>query len=224
MTAAGGATGQRPWERFAPVAAIGFLLTVALGAIAVGEGTPPSDAPAPEIAAYFAEHSTSMLLNTTLVVLGGFALYPFFLASLWQAIRKAEGEGGLYATVALVAGVALLGPLLLQAAAWGAAALEAGPHRDPSVAVALMDLGNMGFLLMAIPAGLLIGATSAASSGVILPRWLARAGLPLAAVLIAGGVLAPGLAPIYFALFGLWLVAVAIALIREGRQAEPIEA
>jgi len=125
-------------------------LTVALGALAVGEGTPPSDAPAPEIAAYFAEHSTGMLLNATLVVFGGFTLFPLFLASLWHAIRRAEGDGGLCATVALAAGIALLGPLLLQAAAWGAASLEAGPNRDPSVAVALMDLGNMGFLLVAM--------------------------------------------------------------------------
>jgi hypothetical protein len=225
MTAARGGTGRSRWERFAPAGAIGFLLTVALGALAVGEGTPASDAPAPEIAAYFAEHSTGMLFNTTLVVFGGFALYPWFLASLWRAIRRAEGQGGICATVALIAGVALLGPLLFQAAAWGAASLEAGPNRDPSVAVALMDLGNMGFLLVAIPAGLLIAATSAGAwSGVIFPRWLARAGVPLAAVLILGGVLAPGLAPIYFALFALWLVVVAIGLMRPSRPTRPVEA
>jgi len=224
VTAARTTTGRRRWERFAPAGAIGFLLTVALGALAVGEGTPPSDAPAPEIAAYFAEHSTGMLLNATLVVFGGFTLFPLFLASLWHAIRRAEGDGGLCATVALAAGIALLGPLLLQAAAWGAASLEAGPNRDPSVAAALMDLGNMGFLLVAMPAGLLIGATSAAAwSGVVLRRWLSRAGVPLAAVMIVGGVLAPGLAPIYFAFFGIWLVAVAITLMRDSR-AGPVEA
>jgi len=45
----------------------------------------------------------------------------------------------------------------------------------------------------------------------------------LAAVMIVGGVLAPGLAPIYFAFFGIWLVAVAITLMRDSR-AGPVEA
>ena len=119
----------------------------------------------------------------------------------------------------LVAGVGLLGPLLLQAAGWGAAALEAGPHRDPSVAAALMDLGNMGFLLLPIPAGVLVGVTSlAARRGGFLPRWLALAGLPVAVVLILGG-FAWGLAPVLFVLFALWVVAVAIALMRLGGRA-----
>jgi len=87
--------------------------------------------------------------------------------------------------VALVAGVALLGPLLLQAAAWGAAALQAGPHRDPVAAATLMDLGNMGFFLVSIPAGLLVGATSlGARRSRLLPRWLTGPGLALSAVMV----------------------------------------
>ncbi len=35
---------------------LGFLLTIVVGALVVGESSPPSKAPAPEIAAYFAEH------------------------------------------------------------------------------------------------------------------------------------------------------------------------
>ncbi len=125
---------------------------------------------------------------------------------------------------ALVAGIGLLGPLLVQAVGWGAAALHAGESRDPWVASALMDLGDMGFLLLPIPAGLLMAATSAAAPpGVIVPRWLARAGIALAVVLIVGGVLAPGLAPVYFVLFGLWLIAVAVTLVRTGGQVSLVE-
>lgn len=54
---------------------------------------------------------------------------------------------------AFTGSLTLLGPLLLQAAGWGAAALEAGPSRDASVAAGLMDLGNMGFLLRSLPPG-----------------------------------------------------------------------
>jgi len=77
-----------------------------------------------------------------------------------------------------------------------------------------MDLGNMGFILVPMPAGLMIGATSlAARPGVLLPAWLARAGLPVALLLVLGGVVAFA-PPVLFTLFGLWMVAVAFVLIR----------
>ena len=144
--------------------------------------------------------------------MGAFALYPWFLASLNRAIRRAEGDDGILAVVAFIGGLTLLGPILLQAAGWGAAALEAGPSRDASVAAGLMDLGNMGFLLVPFPAGLLIVATSlAARSGILLPVWLARAGLVVAPGMILGGIV--GLLPqLLFAVLGLWLVAVAFSL------------
>jgi len=200
------------WERFAPAGALGFLLTIAIGALVVGEGTPSSKAPDQAIAAYFAEHRGDHFLNATLVVMGAFALYPWFLAGLCRAIRRAEGEDGILAVVAFIGGLTLLGPLLLQAAGWGAAALEAGPSRDPSVAAGLMDLGNMGFLLVPFPAALLIVATSlAARPGTLLPVWMARAGLLLAPVMFVAGVV--GLLPhVVFGLLALWLVAVAFYL------------
>lgn len=207
---------NRGWERFAPAGALGFLLTIAIGAVVIGEGTPSSKAPAQEIAAYFAEHRSGHFLNATLVVLGAFTLYPWFLASLYRAIRQAEGEDGIFAVLALIGGLALLGPLLLQAAGWGAAALEAGPSRDPSVAAGLMDLGNMGFVLVPLPAALLIVATSlAATPGTLLPVWLARAGWVIAPVMTVGGVVG-FLPPLMFVLFGLWLIAVAFSSDRSG--------
>lgn len=205
-------TRDRGWERFAPAGALGFLLTIAIGALVIGEGTPSSKAPTEEIAAYFAEHRSEHFLNATLVVMGAFALYPWFLASLYRATRRAEGDDGIFAVVAFIGGLTLVGPLLLQAAGWGAAALEAGPNRDPSIAAGLMDLGNMGFLLVPFPAALLIIATSlAARPGTFLPAWLARAGLLLAPLMIVAGVVG-FFPPLTFALLGLWLVAVAFSL------------
>ncbi len=206
---------QKRWSRFAPAGALGFLLSIVVGAILVGESTPSSQAPAEEIAAYFADHRAGLLANTALVGLGTFALFPWFLGSLWRASRRAEGDDGVCAVVALVAGVALLGPLLIQAVGWGAAASEAGPHRDPSVTAGLMDLGNMGFFLFPFPAAVLIAATSRAGRpGVLLPTWLTRAGVPLAVVMLVGAVIVPGVAPVLFVAFGLWLVAVAFTLMR----------
>lgn len=70
----------------------------------------------------------------------------------------------------------------------------------------------MGFLLFPIPAALLVGATSlAARRSSLLPAWLTRPGLLLAIVMVLCGVV--GLLPqVRFALFGLWLAAVAITL------------
>jgi hypothetical protein len=208
-----GVPSQR-WERFASAGGLGFLLTIALGAALVGEAPPASKAPASEIAAYFAEHRAGQLRNSALVVLGAFALYPWFLARLYRVIGRHEGGGGMLAPVSLIAGIALLAPLLLQAGGWGAAALEAGAERDAAVATALMDLGNMGFLFIPIPAALLMAVSSlAALSTAIFPRWLAQAGLTVAVFVMVGGVL--GFLPqIMFALFALWLAGVSIALMR----------
>jgi len=192
-----------------------FLMLIVLGAVAVGASPPDSDAPAREIAAYFANHRGGHLLDAGLVVLGGFVFYPWFLASLWQSTRRAEGDDGLCAPAGLVGGVALLGPLLLISTAWGAAALEAGVNRDPAVATALLDLGNMAFVLFPFPAALLVAATTlAARPGVLLPGWLARAGLPVAAIMLAMTWFL-GLAQVSFVLFALWAAVVAVVLLRQ---------
>ncbi len=201
------------WERLAPAGALVFLLTVVLGALAIGESSPASDGPARDIASYFADHRGGHLANTFLVVLGGFVFYPWFLAGLWRALRRVEGDDGICAPVALVGGIALLGPLFVQAAAWGAAALQAGESRDPAVAAALFDLGNMAFILFPLPAALLVAATSLArGGGEFLPGWMAGTGLPVALVMVVATWF--GLAPVSFALFGLWLAVVAVFLIR----------
>jgi hypothetical protein len=200
------------WERLAPAGALVFLLTIILGALAVGESSPDGDGPAREIAAYFTDHQGGHLANTFLVVLGASVFYPWFLASLWRALRRVEGDTGICAPAALVGGITLLGPLLMQATAWGAAALQAGENRDPTVAAALFDLGNMAFILFPLPAAVLVAATSLAGAGTPLPPWLARAGLPLALVIVV--VTWFGLAPLSFTLFGLWLAVVAVVLTR----------
>ena len=203
---------NRPrWERYAPLGGPGFLLSLALGAAAVGASSPAGDAPAAEIARYFADHQGGHLANTALAAFGAFVLYPWFLASLWRGVRAAEGEDGLCAPAALIGGVALLGPLAIQTAGWGAAALQAGPQRDPAVAAALFDLGSTGFLIFPFPAALLVLATSLASrSGQLLPVWLARAGFVVAVLMV---LLAP-LGPFMFVVFALWLIAVSFALFR----------
>lgn len=206
------------WERLAPLGAPGFLLMLVLGAIAVGAASPAGDAPEAEIAAYFADHQGGHLANTFFSALGAFVLYPWFLASLWRAIRRIEGARGLYAPIVLIAGVALLGPLLIQLAGWGAAALQVGDQRDPAVAAALFDLGSTAFLIFPLPAAALVVATTLANRcGPLLPVWLAQAGLPVAAVMVLG---AFPFGQFMFALFGLWLIAVTVALMRSsGRPA-----
>ncbi|MDQ3758566.1 MAG: hypothetical protein M3331_01285 [Actinomycetota bacterium] len=207
---------EHRWERFAPLGALGFLLSLVLGAVAVGAAPPAGDAPAEEIATYFAENQGGHLANTFLAALGGFVFFPWFLAALWRAIRRVEGEDGLCAPAALIGGVALLIPLAIQLAGWGAAALQAGDEREPAVAAALFDLGSTGFLISPFPAAVLVIATTLASrSGDLVPGWVAAFGLPLAAIMVVGTFI--GLAQFMFALFGLWLAAVAVVLMRRNR-------
>ena len=207
-----GDTTPHRWERLAPAGALVFLLTIVLGALAVGESSPDSDGPAGDIAAYFADHQGGHLANTFLVVLGASVFYPCFLASLWRVLSRVEGDNGVCSTAALVGGITLLGPIVLQATAWGAAALQAGETRDPTVAAALFDLGNMAFILFPLPAAVMVAATCLAGAETLLPRWAARAGLPLALVMVVATWF--GLAPLSFALFGLWLAIVAVVLTR----------
>jgi hypothetical protein len=214
---------RRPrWDRLAPAGALAFLLTILLGALAVGSSPPDSDTPAQQIAGYFADHRGGHILDAGPVGLGGFVFYPWFLASLWRATRRVEGDDGLCAPVALIGGITLLGPLLILVTAWGAAALQAGEHRDPVVAATLLDLGNMAFLLVPLPTVVLVVATTLAGRpGTLLPGWLARAGLPLAAIMAATTWL--GLGQFSFTLFCAWLAVVAVVLILRG-PLEPLPA
>ncbi len=72
----------------------------------------------------------------------------------------------------------------------------------------------MAFLLFPLPAVVLVvGTTLAGRARTLLPRWLVRAGWPLAVVMVAGTWF--GLAPVSFFLFGLWMALVAVVLMRD---------
>ncbi len=209
----GTTTTEPRWQHYAPLGAVGFLLMLGLGAALVGETSPNGNAPEAEIATYFAEHQGGHLVNMLLGAIGAFVMYPWFLAALWRRIRVVEGGEGLCAPVALIGGIALLGPLTVQLAGWGAAALQVGDRRDPSVAATLFDLGSTGFLLFPLPAALLVLATSLANrSGPLLPVWIARAGYPLAVVMVLGAL---PFGQFMVLLFGLWMIAVSVVLMRK---------
>jgi len=73
----------------------------------------------------------------------------------------------------------------------------------------------MAFLLFPLPAAVLVAAMSLAGAGTLLPRWLARAGVPLALAMVV--VTFVGLALLSFTLFGLWLAVVAVLMTRRPR-------
>jgi len=198
--------------------AAAFLLLALLGALAVGvDSVPSSNAPAPEIARFFTEHRQGHILNLSLATLGAFFFYPAFVATLYSTLRYAETEGGTFATLALMGGLGLLPPLLVQAAAWGAAA--APNEIDPAGASALLHLGNSAFTIVPFPIALIMGASSIVGlRTAVLPRWLSVSGAFFAVVFVLAGVAVPGLlgAPIFF-LFGLWMILVSGLLIRGSR-------
>jgi hypothetical protein len=198
--------------------AAGFLLLLLLGALAVGVTSVPSgDATAAEIARFFTDHRQGHILNMSLATLGAFFFYPAFVAMLYNALRQAEGEGGIYATLALIGGVGLLPPLLVQAVAWGTAA--APEEIAPAVADALFDFGNLAFTIALFPIALTVGASSIVGlQTTVLPRWLSMSGVAFAVIFVLVGVAVPGLlgAPVFF-LFGLWMLLVSALLLRKAR-------
>ena len=201
--------------------AAAFLLLLVVGALFVGTSPPSSSAPAATIALYFKEHAQGHLINMYLAILGGFFFYPMFLATLWGALRRSEETGKMYSTMALIGGMGLLAPLLLQAVSWGTAALEAGDNGEPSVIRALMQLGNLAFTLALFPLALLIGSTSILGlRNDLFPRWVTVLGLVLTSIFLIGGVAVPGLvAAPAFALFGVWMLLIGITLVRRATAA-----
>ena len=89
-----GDTAPRPWERLAPAGALVFLLTIILGALAIGESSPDSDGPARDIAAYFADHQGGHLANTFLVVLGCLGFLPLVPGQPVAGVAPSRGRHG----------------------------------------------------------------------------------------------------------------------------------
>ena len=149
-----------------------------------------------------------------------------FLASLRDAARIGRSAQSWLATLALAGGVIYCAMLFAAAAAFGVVPLAVAVGGIDAAAVDA-DLARMfwqlGYVLLLVfglvaAAVMVVAASLDARTTGALPRWLAWAGLPLAALLLLG----PAYMPQF--LVPLWTVAVGIALRRGGTTTAAVEA
>jgi hypothetical protein len=138
-------------------------------------GTPPRPDDTPlEIRDYYADHRVVILL-AWLILAVATVLFFFWLASLWRAMRLAEGGPSWLATLAIAGGISgtattLLGTTFAAAAAHRAAGED---PLEPTLARTLFDLsgpvsiGWIGFVVIQLAVILAIWRTA------LYPGWVA---------------------------------------------------
>ena len=217
---------QRQQERLGAATGIIFFI-VLVASFVFGPDQPPafSDS-AQKVASYVADNRSQLQAGAALTLLSG-PLFLWFLGSLARSLRLAEERGpGRLAAVSFAGGI-----MALTGAAIGTAIQLAAAYHPDLDAVTIRALWDSGVLIFSFALGVgiatLIGAASvlALRTGV-LPRWLAAAGLVAAAIQLVYGVVstfketgafsaADGvLGLIGFLLFGLWVLATSIVLVR----------
>ena len=213
--------------RWGQIGAAGGIVFVVLqmaaqALIQVGGAEPPFDAPADTIAAFFmARNSQLFALGDYLSTLSLIA-FLWFLGSLWNTLRRAEGEPAWLSFVAAASGLMIVAAVS-AGGGWALAVFRKDEGLDPQVARLLFDQGNFAFAnAWAMLASLSLATGVVCIRTGALPRWLGWSG-----VLIAGGLLAAravwassGLVFVPFGLCYLWLIATSVVLIRRAGTTE----
>jgi hypothetical protein len=144
-----------------------------------------------------------------------------FLAYLYSLLRRAEGDGGWLATVALVAGVS---GIVLKLGSHAPALALHHHHiaKGTQLYKALDDMGGGATVMSLYPLAICCAAVAAVvvRTGV-LPRWLGAFALVTAAALaVNGAFLFAGFVPALL-LFLLWTLVTGAILLRRGWSPQP---
>lgn len=211
-------------ERTVAISAAGFIVLLVAGMVALAidgvTGSPAADASNQEIADFFADHRFAHLVNMHLASVAILVLLPLFALGLSRVLRRAERHDAdhLASSVVLVAGVVAVLAAFVQAVAWSAAAYGV-EDQSANVVRGLYDLGNVGFVLMAYPMGLLMVAASiSAHRAGIIATAPARAGIALG-VLVSLSAIPFSTVMAGFGLFVVWSLLVSWSLL--GRSSTP---
>ena len=206
------------------IGAIGGVLFVALqlvgqSLIQVGGSEPSFDATSQEIVEFFESRNTVLFnIGSYLSVLSLIALLGF-LGSLWNVLRRAEGEPGWVSLVAVGAGLGVVA-LLFGGGAWHLAVFRIDEGLDPQIARLLFDLGNFTFATSWVLFGALALSAAAASLWLAaFPRWLGWTGLIVGIWLVTAPIY--WTSPVAFApyvLFWVWLVSLSVVLFRRAKE------
>jgi hypothetical protein len=195
------------WERLAALAGIAFVV-LWFGAFALGIEVGPSDR---EILDYYADGGNRSKEVIAFFSIAGAALaFVLFAGALGSLIRRAERETAMLAAIAWAGGTAcavllLAGNAVSRATAF--ASMDDEFQLDPDTRRLFEDAGLLLLASGTIAAILLIGAVSvAALRHGLLPRWLAWAGFPVAALLPLA------VSFVGFLVLALWVIAVSATL------------
>jgi hypothetical protein len=183
------------------------------GAFGLGIEVGPSDR---EILDYYADSGNRSKEAIAFFSIAGAALaFVLFAGALASLIRRAEKEASILAGVAWAGGTACAALLLAGNAvsrATAFAAMDDEFQLDPNTRRLFEDAGLLLLASGTIAAILLVGAVSlAALRDGLLPRWLAWAGFPAAALLPLA------VSFVGFLVLALWVIAVSVALALRGR-------
>jgi hypothetical protein len=151
------------------------------------------------------------------VELVGLILLVPFVGYLLALMRQAEGENGWLAATAFGAGLVALAVKVASIAPYIAArSLEGGTELE----TALTAMNNASFILMLLPLGVMVGATSAIVIRTkILPTWLGWAGVVTASALVANSTAVDAEFGPAFLLFLLWTALSSAIMTRRVRSA-----
>jgi hypothetical protein len=219
------------WERWG--AASGFLaLALGVAAATFERGAPMAGARAEEVAAYFAQYRTELLVQSLLMVLSAGALL-WFLGSLRSVLARAEGGTGRLSAVAFGAGLVGVGLQAAIQAPQSALAMASDGSLDPQLAAMMSNLGYVLSAIAYVPLAVMLVAVALVTRRArALPVWIGwlsalTAGTYLvltAGIALDSGPLALGASGTFvpYTLTVIWLAATTTAVIRRlGRPSTP---
>jgi hypothetical protein len=209
-------------ERFALLAgAVGAVLWVVSLFVLEGAGNPAGPNSGGEIAEFYRDNRTPILIAGTLHVLGGF-LFLWFVAAL-RPVLHAGGSPSWLTTATLVGGTAGGALMLAMTGGQSTGATTDAELLTPDTAIVFWRLAHGFFVGAEIALAVFLGALSIlALRRLVLPRWLGWFGVATTVLLLIPPI---GWAALLF-LLPLWLIAASGVLWRRsaipGKLAAPM--
>lgn len=168
------------WERWARAAGIGFFLFTVAAFIVGGEPPKVSDSPQ-DVAAYFTDNRSRVLLSSFLFAVG-LVLFLWFAGAVANTLRE-SGEGRVAAT-ALAAGTAWVVIQLVLTAITAALAHSIATDGDATGVRALFNLSWVLDMMGALPIAATVLAVSVGLRRTqMIPQWLSWSGVVVSVLL-----------------------------------------
>jgi hypothetical protein len=200
--------------RWSPISGIAFAVLFLVGSV-LADSSPSIGASDADILAFYGSSDSQGKLQVAYFVLTLAALlFLWFVGTLSARVRRAEGSPGWASRIVAASGAACTAVLILGYALGGAVA-DIGDDTDaftvdPNTTRLLLDVAYTLSFETALPlaAPMVLAASLVALRERLLPRRLAWAGVGVAILCLAGFLGIP------IGLLALWVVAVAVQLVR----------